>query len=490
MKVRKILLTILIIGISIPILSADEFTISTLIDALEKESPVWQGNQSSARAAASQYRASLSSLYPSISGSLPVTYSGSSSETPDSATMLSQAGDGLSIGPEISVTQLLPTAGIFTASVGNSVEMARINDYQLPPSLGGGTGSSDPSWSNGTTITAGINQPLYFGKAYQAAKTAIEKNLENSQASVLDTGNQLVIGAITDFYGLKQSIYSLELIKTRLEKDRESYKRVETEYEMGLWTKSVLYQAQSLLLQSETDLLEAEQILEARKGLFTATYGLSSDPQISPEIHSLKEPEIDLQEVLMKVRSESPETRQLQNAIELQNSAIVSTEKNHAPTLNLGGSWNKSSGLGDNEDSSSLFSITLSLSASLYDGGSYRNNLEKMRADLSGLDATLSARMLQLENQTINLVGSIQRSKQLEELYLLQEEAARYEYDRGVLDFELGQITKKDLSELQLALENVLLGVQQNRINTNLYYLQLLAYQGEDLSKAEILRKD
>ncbi len=481
MKKKQCILVIIILLLVVSAVNAAPFTLPDLMNALQADNAAWQNNEASSKAGYSQYLSNRASLFPSITGDLPLSYSGYLNEnTPEGYTR--QEGNSLSIRPGISLTQLIPTAGLLSATVSDEITRSEITNLNNT--------SFDPVWNNSINVSAALSQPIYFGNAYQAAKTAIEKNLENNRLKTLEMRNQLVIAAIQDYYNIKQALYTRELIQSRLEKDRENYKRVEREWELGLWTKSVLYQAQTLLIKSETDLLEGEQTLEALMGLFRSSFGLEADPEFLPEVILYPREEMEIGEIIAEVRANSPETVQISNGLDLQRSAIVSYEKEHAPVFTLGGGWNMNNGLKDNEATGSSFSISLGISANLYDGGSFRNTRDKMDFELEGIEETLTARTIQLENQTRGLLDSITRALQLAELYDLQEEASRYEYEKGLLDLELGQITKKELSEHRINLENALLAIQQNKININIYYLHLLSSMGRDLSELEFLKKE
>jgi outer membrane protein TolC len=466
---------LLLIPLSVP---CDTFEIPDLISALKKSSPAWEANRTSFGVAHSRYRASRSSLYPSLSLSVPLSYRDYESD----GGLVSTNGDSFSGSAELVLSQLLPTAGIFTLSGGNELAMERTSESVPPPA------STGPLWSSTTSIAANLTQPLYFGDAYGAAKRLIEKSRDGELSAALSGGNELIMAAVGDFYELKQSTYSLDLIKTRLEREEENYRRVEAEYGMGLWTKSVLYQAKSLLLKARTDLLEAEQQLETKLDRFMAMYGLTEMPELGSDVKMLASPSGRLfEELLDRVLTGNLELAGMRSRVEIKRSEIIALEKEHAPVLSAGGGWNMTMGLGDNETSASSYSVTLSVSAPLLDGGSYANSRKRMDYELQGLEASLQDARTGLTNRLKSTINLLKRGEELAELYELQKEAAEYEYERGLVDYEMGRITKKELSELELALEQVLLSIQQNRISTNMNLLQLHALQGIDLSESSLL---
>lgn len=460
---------LLLITLALP---GETFEIPDLIAALKTGSPAWEANRTSFGVARSRYRASRSSLYPSLSLSVPLSYSGYESEV----SGMSTDGDSFSGSAELVLRQLLPTAGLFSLTGGNELAMERT------------PANTDPGWASTTTISAGLTQPLYFGDAYGAAKRLIEESREGELSAALSGGNELIMAAVGDFYELKQSAYSLDLIKTRLEREEENYRRVEAEYGMGLWTKSVFYQAKSLLLKARTDLLEAEQQLETKLDRFMAVYGLTKVPELGSEVKILSSPAgPGFEALLEQVLAGNPELAGLRSRVEIKRSEIITFEKEHAPVLSVGGGWNMTMGLGDDDTSSSGYSVSLSITAPLLDGGSYTNNRKRLDYELQGLEASLQDAQKGIANRLKSTINLLERGEELAELYDLQKEAAGYEYERGLADYEMGRITKKELSELELALEQVLLSMQQNRISINMNLLQLNALQGIDLSESSLL---
>jgi len=313
--------------------SPDNFSLPDLIAALEENSGEYRRNEAQALIGLDDYLISRANLQPVVSGRLPLSYSRQAEEN-YTAGIGSETSDGFSGGPVLSVSQLLPTAGVLTAGLAESLSGERILALepvviQVP---------TDLAYSNTFRITAGLTQPLYFGNAYQAAKKIVEETYSGNRAAVLDSRNELILKALGDYYGIQQTGFNLDLIRSRLENDQETYKRVEREFQLGLWTKSVLYQSLSARLKSETDLLEAEQQLESSRGLFASTYGLNIPPNQSFTVAPFPREPLSLPEILPRILAWNPRSVQLKSGVGIQQASIITWRKDQAPVLSVEGS--------------------------------------------------------------------------------------------------------------------------------------------------------
>ena len=164
-------------------------------------------------------------------------------------------------------------------------------------------------------------------------------------------------------------------------------------------------------------------------------------------------------------------------------------EKDTGPVLSLGGSYSYLTNVDNLEINRNVLTLSLGLSGNIFDGGADDATMESGKALIKQLESDLSVVLVDLEIQTKTLANSISQAKKLMELYNFQEEAAQYEFEKGLKDLELGQITEKELSELQIDLENTKISKQQNIININMFYLRLAVLQGVDLLHHPIVRK-
>lgn len=480
MKVRFIL-PVLLCCIGLQNIGAEEYTLNMLINSLGDNIHIVK-TKALARMGLSNYEEARASLYPAISGSIPLTLT-DIEENNYTTDIDMQKILSITAIPEISISQLLPTAGTLIAGLSDTVTMTRLNEI-VPPILPAGT-----DWTNKIDISLEFLQPVRYKGAFNAALEIIGKTYENNSLDVLESRNSLAISAIQSFYDLKQAIFNQELVQIRFIKDKENYKRISQEFGMGLWTKSELYQAKSILIKSEIDLVEATQTMDTARQSIILNYALSSEFDVTPRVAFLDFEELHYDKIINEILENSIAINKAKNLLNMQKASLTVLRKDNGPVLSLGGSYSYLTDLKDPTSNREVFSLSLGLNGNLFDGGADNAKMKAEKAVLKQLESNLSALLIDLKIETKSILNSLARSYQLKELYNFQEEAAYYEFEKGVKDLEFGQITEKELSELQIDLENARLSKQQNIINANMFYLRLIDLQGVDLLQHPIVRK-
>lgn len=478
----KVKLIIVICFISLAGLGAEEYTLDMLIESLEN-SIHFERTYAIERMGHHNYKNSRALLYPQIDGNIPLSISGLDEKNVTSG-INSERTQSITAEPGISISQYLPTAGLLTAQISDAITVIPVTEINSVSLL------TDPKWTNTTSLSINLSQPVFFKGAFDAALEITEKTYENNNLDVLEARNSLAISAVRNFYDLKQALFNLELIQIRFRNDKETYKRINQEFEMGLWTKSKLYQAKSILIKSEIDFVESTQKLETARQTIISNYSLPLEFKVTPNVESLSFGELDYDTVIEKIINSSTGISKAKNLLNMQKASMIVLRKDNGPVLNLGGAYTYLNDFENWESNRKVFSISLGLTGNIFDGGASNAKMDSERAVLQQLETSLTTILIDLEIETKSILNSLSRSSQLTELYNFQEEAAQYEFNKGVKDLELGQITEKDLSELQINLENTRMSKQQNVINTNMFYLQLANLQGLDLMQHSIVRNN
>ena len=250
---------------------------------------------------------------------------------------------------------------------------------------------------------------------------------------------------------------------------------------MGLWSRVKLVQARAALLQTEADFLKAEQTLQASLRRLSSMYGLQpADETVTGILNLAGEKEEDTEIIETAVR-ENPDLIKLRNSIATVRSDLILKAKEHAPSIDAGVTYSYNRVL--EEDGAEVHSayFNLAFSASLSDGGAFREAQRQRHYRIESLSSRLREEEIGLRARIYSLTDTIQSNTRLAELYTLQEEAARFDYESGQKDFEMGQITRNDLMDKQVNLENIQLTIQTNTIEGNMALLELYALTGRDV---------
>jgi len=231
---------------------------------------------------------------------------------------------------------------------------------------------TEPSWNNTLTLSLGIRQPLVFREAYRATITGIETSYTADRMEYQRIRNNLTLQAVRDYYAYKHAAYRVALIKTRLTGDKETYKKAQREYELGLRTKTQLYQAQSAVLQSEADLLKAEQGLEAARRVLSALYSIEVPENMDTSIAEFRQNTGTTDSLVQAALADNPELNTLRNSIEASRADMILKEKDHAAVLDAGLSYVYDRTLAEDADQSHSIRFNLGINSSISDGGAFR----------------------------------------------------------------------------------------------------------------------
>lgn len=477
-KKRTISISLLFLLAVLPLTAANGngATLERILEALSENHPAFRSNEATRQASRAGYREARSALYPRIELTVPVSGNSLQYDYPSSAVYPDEALSSASLAPQVSISQLLPSSGTVSAVLTDKVEWSNYNStsYQV----------TDDDIDNSLTATFRLSQPLHFGGAYQAVVTQIEMERESAELKSLAERNRLTLQALRDYYNYRQALYQVQLITARLKSDRETFRRVEREYELGLWTRAKTAQAQSALLQSEADLVKAEQSRDAAGRILEALYGLppsQSGTGTAEALLLLPQDPGAPQDLGKAAREANPELQQLLNSIAVSRAELILKARDNAPRLESGVSYTYNQGISAPDERLHTVSLDLQISASLGDGGAFRHADARRRKTLRSLEAQLNNQEITLEARLLSLQDSVERNQKLIRIYSLQAEAADYDYQRGQKDFDLGQITRKELLDKQLALENARLSIQSAIIDRNLALLELYSTAGRDI---------
>ncbi|MBN2050571.1 MAG: TolC family protein [Spirochaetales bacterium] len=446
-----------------------------VLQALEEHHPAFAANEAALAAAEAGYSSGRGVLKPQVELSTPL--SGTDYLRIQAAETEVNGLYSVTASPQFSGSYLLPSGGNLSVSLSDSLQVSNYDGSPSPYSQ-----SSEAEWANTLAASLGIRQPLVFRGVYDATVSRLETAFNTEAANYLSIRNSLVLQALNDFYEYKLSVFRVDLVRWRQKNDQEMFRRVEREFEMGLWSKGTLVQAQASLLQTEADLLKAEQALTASLRRLSSFYGLEPADETAGEIVDLLERADQKGEDLIETAlRDNPDLVKLRNSLAGLEADRILQAKNHAPSIDAGVSYSYNRTLQEDPAETHSISFNVGFHASLADGGTFQDAQRQLGYQIEGLSARLREEEKSLQHRVQTLTDTIERNTRLAELYTLQEEAARFDYESGQKDFEMGQITSKDLMERQVHLENITLTIQSNTIERNMALLELYALTGIDM---------
>ena len=470
----------LITGFSEPLEGFDikDKSLLALLSAQQKNNQAYAANEAFLETGNLQYDISKSVLYPQITADISGSGSNSFLSRTSTASGDFELRNNYTVAatPSLSLTQLLPTAGILSGSVTETFSGSGLEESNSPASP-----SYDIEYNNILSFSLGISQPLYFGKAYDASLTQLNQSREITKTTYLDNRNSLIASAFSDYYQLFQTSVQKSLVKFRLETNLEYEKRMLREHQLGMWTKAQLNSAKAARLQSEADLLKAEYSLKSAEDMIFVLYGIK--PDINPETADIEELPLiyNLNSLETELIAANPETIINEKQLLISKADIIIAEKDSAITFTAGSTYAITNGITNEEDYSDNLSFSLGFSIPAVDGGSAAKTIELKKNEAERIRNSTEDQQKRTLSQLKILFNNIAVSRKLSEIYKLQEETAVFDFEKNLKELELGQITQKDLLDQQITLENTRLSILTNKIEYNLTILQIYRLIGLDL---------
>ncbi len=394
----------------------------------------------------------------------------------------------LSLG--LSLSQALPTAGIASLSLANTMSLTNIPD---PDTI-----SQNPSLTFVLSQPVWVNKKLFDLRQLSAARRVSEINWRIAQDGSLEARNGNIYAAFslyTEAIGLRRDI---EYFKKSLELADQNLRQVRINLDVGRASETDLLQLEILiglqreaLLESQYALLQVEQSLGNALGLDAGLNGYQYiDTFAAPALPA------DTAELVAEARTNNPTVRQDRLSLEQTEAQSVLSGRTDAPNLSLaltllpqyegttptklGASFSSFFSEGTELD----WSVAIGLEVPLYDGGKavYRDQVNSASESIARETLDASLRDVENTHEALILRQSIIRDRidLLEKNIELKTRTAADEQRK--LEVGLGTPLRVESARLELLqVENELWQAQADLF---LNSLDLLNLSGRSLQEA------
>jgi outer membrane protein TolC len=303
----------------------------------------------------------------------------------------------LSLG--LSLSQALPTAGVASLSLANTMSLTNIPDSD--------TISQNPSLTFVLSQPVWVNRKLFDLRQLSAARRASEIDWRKAEEGSLEARNGNIYAAFslyTEAIGLRRNI---EYLEKSLELADQNLRQVRINLDAGRASETDLLQLEILIgLQREAFLESQYALLQVEQGLAGAL-GLDAGLNSYQYIDTFPAPALpsDTAELVAEARTNNPAVRQDRLSVEQAEAQSVLSGRTDAPNLSLaltllpryGGTIPTELGASFSSfftDGTDLdWSVAIGLELPLYNGGkrTYREqvNTASERIARETLDATL-----------------------------------------------------------------------------------------------------
>ncbi len=480
----------------IGVFSEAELNLSTLLERFKEHSPNFEATCLSLESARASYVEYISSLYPSVSTdmSLSVVNNTKTEGSYLGTDYTIENAKSWSITPGLSVNQYLPTGGTLSLTLKDTLSVTS-NGSITPEILSDALGGTGARYDNTPEIGLTLSQPIFFEDAYGAGKRIAANNLKIAEKNYLSRLNSEVLNLINEYFNLKFLKSKEQFVAFRFNNARASYETTRKRYRLGKVSRLELLKAEASFYKARIDWEEAKKSFAVMKERFCEEYGFPGDVVVSTGIEDLCDYSLlsKRKEVIERALSENINLAVSTYNLKIAEDNLIKTKLGRAPVVTVSGgvrfSTTAASGTdlkvalenSFNDNSSPVLSGSITLSAKLFDAGSFDARLKATKAGIEATRYRLEAQKREIRNSLEDLFGKMEENRKLYEYAKLNLKIAEMEYKKAKTDFNLGRITQSNLNGYNMELENAKLELLNYRMELNREYLNILVLLGRDL---------
>jgi outer membrane protein TolC len=376
----------------------------------------------------------------------------------------------LSLGGNLSLSYLLPTAANFTVSLGASVSRSKASKVATD----GKETTPDPTFTTRPSLSLRVDQPL-FVDGFALARAALDQasaNLAIAQSSRVKSGSDLA-------YNVAAAYYSLMRTRKLVGVSQEAVKQAEQ-------SLAIAKEQAGLGAITEVDVKRSEvQLGSARNALITAQSGairaqnnfydlLKLDPSVQVELTEeigVEPVDVSLQEAIDRALAGRQEIVQAAERVRIAEATLTISSRESKPNLTVGGGYNlsgsgKDFGESINKVEWDNWNVSVGLTLPIYDGGRSLGSAEKALYDLEqakiGLEAVKSGIVLEVRNVYQTIAEAESKIRVSSDNVALARENLAIDTQK----FKVGGISSFQLSATELTFTNA----QTDLVNATIDY--------------------
>ncbi|PQJ69039.1 TolC family protein [Polaribacter butkevichii] len=378
-------------------------------------------------------------------------------------------------------TGFLPTATV-TSGANYS------NNNQTISRQDGTSTSVDGAVTKSYNASVGLNYILFdgLGRKYNYQQLKETYNLTELQAR--ETIENTYLQLFTTYFQIARFSENKENLKEALSISKQRLQRAKYQYEYGQSTRLELLNAEVDVNNDSITLINANQQLSNVKRGLNIILGIEKEVNFEVETEVVFSKMMNFEELQQKTIANNSTLKQNEKNIAISEFNIKINKANYLPSLGLNTSygWNKS----ENPATSFLAASTsnglnagLSLSWSLFDGGSTKTRVDNAKIALENQQILLAQQKVTIENNLKNTWENYQN-----QLFILKAQeknvlTTQNNFDRTKERYKLGQVTSIEFRQAQINFINSKTAFNNAKFDAKLIELQLLQLSGDILNE-------
>ena len=382
-------------------------------------------------------------------------------------------------------TSIYNTGFLPTASISSGANYSNTN--QTIDRQDGTSTSINGAVTKSYNASLNVNYTLFdgLGRKYNYQQLKESYNLTELQAKATIENTYLQL--FTTYFQIARLSENKENLNEALSISKQRLLRAKYQYEYGQSTKLELLNAEVDVNNDSIALINANQQLSNVKRGLNVILGVEKAVNyvVETEVEFIKMMNFD--ELQQKTIANNSTLKQNEKNIAISEFNIKINKSNYLPSLGLNTSygWNKSENPATSflaASSSNGLNAGLSLSWSLFDGGSTKTRVANAKIALENQQILLEQQKVTIDNSLKNTWENYQN-----QLFILKAQeknvlTTQNNFERSTERYKLGQVTSIEFRQAQINLINSKTARNNAKFDAKLIELQLLQLSGDILN--------
>ncbi len=271
------------------------------------------------------------------------------------------------------------------------------------------------------------------------------------RALELDIANTVA----TEYFGALRARRLLEVAVEVRDQAREHHSLAKARYEAGTVARADVLRAEVEVARSHLDVISAEKTEELARARLRKTLGMGQDRELRlADIEPTFPPPIDRVAAMSAAEGNRSELIAIDAQIRASEAAVRAAKASTRPEVTLQGDW----GARDNDfpATDEAWTIALTASTSLFDGGLTRKRVDEARANVRVLQADRDDQAQLIDLEIAEALLNEREARQLIELAEEEVALARHSMEVSSGRYRVGEATLIEVIDARTALSRAL----------------------------------
>ncbi|MEO9570508.1 MAG: TolC family protein [Polaribacter sp.] len=372
-----------------------------------------------------------------------------------------------------------------TASISSGANYS--NNNQTIDRQDGTSTSIDGAITQSYNASLNVNYTIFDGLGRKYNYQQLKETYNLTELEAKETIENTYLQLFTNYFQIAKLTKNKENLNEALSISKKRLLRAKYQYEYGQSTKLELLNAEVDVNNDSITLINANQLLSNAKRGLNLVLGIEKEVNYTVETNVDFTNILNFDELHQKMITNNTTLKQNEKNIAISEFNIKVNKSNYLPSLGLSTSygWNKSQNPATSflaASSSNGLNAGLSLSWSLFDGGSTKTNIANSKIALENQQILLEQQKITIDNTLKNTWENYQS-----QLFIINAQnknviTTQNNFDRSKERFKLGQITSIEFRQAQINLINSKTALNNAKFDAKLTELQLLQLSGDILN--------